>query len=335
MKTKEFDIPYCGCDIEKIKNANPVLDEKILDLYIKYQKERTNVYYKKEVLKESPPWTEWDVLQKYKFTNTRRELDRESKILIENVLLRDDVSDLNKTLNSIFCRGFYSRCYPVTLLEDRYLDFERLNDEKYKNYVLETLPRSAGDTAYLTSGYRRAVRWKMNASEEEMIKSNIEFLYIHREMFYSFFWDIKSPLELCKFPFAIGKFLVYQVFVDMTYIPYYKFSENEFVLSGPGCDRGIHALCKDLDGLTEEEFMFWLRDNIQRIRPDFNPEEMFHFLPEDQRNWGVMQIENSFCELSKCLKVAFSDKPTGKVRKYKSEEITSNSEKDTSSFDDF
>ena len=79
------------------------------------------------------------------------------------------------------------------------------------------------------------------------------------------FWDIKSPLELCNFPFAIGKFLVYQVFVDMTYIPYYKFSENEFVLSGPGCDRGIHALCKDLDGLTEEEFMFWLRDNIERI----------------------------------------------------------------------
>ena len=75
MKTKEFDIPYCGCDKEKIKNANPVLDEKILDLYIKYQKERTNVYYKKEVLKESPPWTEWDVLQKYKFTNTIRELD--------------------------------------------------------------------------------------------------------------------------------------------------------------------------------------------------------------------------------------------------------------------
>ena len=175
----------------------------------------------------------------------------------------------------------------------------------------------------------------MNASEEEMVKSNIEFLYIHREMFYSFFWDIKSPLELCKFPFAIGKFLVYQVFVDMTYIPYYKFSENEFVLSGPGCDRGIHSLCKDLDGLTEEEFMFWLRDNIQRIRPDFNPEEMFHFLPEDQRNWGVMQIENSFCELSKCLKVAFSDKPTGKVRKYKSEQMTSNSEKTTSSFDDF
>ena len=52
MKTKEFDIPYCGCDKEKIKNANPVLDEKILDLYIKYQKERTSVYYKKEVLKE-------------------------------------------------------------------------------------------------------------------------------------------------------------------------------------------------------------------------------------------------------------------------------------------
>ena len=80
MKNKEFDIPYCGCDIEKIKNANPVLDEKILDLYIKYQKERTNVYYKKEVLKESAPWTEWDVLQKYKFTNTRRELDRKTHL---------------------------------------------------------------------------------------------------------------------------------------------------------------------------------------------------------------------------------------------------------------
>ena len=306
MFNKKADIPYCGCDKEKIKNANPVLDEEKLDLYVRYQKERTNIYYKKEVLKEPAPWTKWDVLQKYKFTNTRRELDRESKILIENVLLRDDVSDKNKLLNSIFLRVFYSKCYPILLLKERYIDFDKtLIDKEYKEKISSTLPKSVGDPAYLLSTI--SIKTFAENKGYKCVDNTITFLEKRQHLIYDMFFNISSPLEIFEKAQKYninphGKFIFYQVFVDMTYIPEYKFSENEFTLSGPGCTAGIRLLCKDKDCLSDEEFMFWLRDNIEKIRPDFNPKEMFHFLPEDQRNWGVMQIENSFCEFSKLCK---------------------------------
>ena len=45
MNPKEKDIPYCGVDIEKIKNAKPQIDLELLKRYAYYQKERTLIYY--------------------------------------------------------------------------------------------------------------------------------------------------------------------------------------------------------------------------------------------------------------------------------------------------
>ena len=90
--------------------------------------------------------------------------------------------------------------------------------------------------------------------------------------------------------------------MDLGYHSEFKFSNNEFVLSGPGCSLGISYLCEDMGGLNDEEFMFWLRDNICNLI-DFNPKEFLHFCDEDNQNWSVNDIENSFCEFSKYIKL--------------------------------
>lgn len=325
MLNKSRDVLYCGCNIDKIKQAKPVLDSDLLDLYVSYQKERTNIYYKKEVLKQKPPYTDQSYLRDYRFTNTRRELDKESKILIENVLNKD-ISNKNKLMNSIFCRSFYSKAYPLNLLEQKYIDFENINNSDYYNYLLKTLPESSS-RVYLCSGFIRGCRWELEKDKIEFknsLDAVLKQLHRYTDHYYESFWDIESPIELMKKIKNLGNFLKYQVFVDMTYLSEYPFSENEFVLSGPGCTIGINLLVQDLDGLTPEEFMFWFRDNISILRPDFNPEEMFFFLEPEDRNWGVMQIENSFCEFQKLLKVYNKDKPTGKIIKRKTEMFNEN-----------
>lgn len=321
MLNKSRDVLYCGCNIDKIKQAKPVLDSDLLDLYVSYQKERTNIYYKKEVLKQNPPYTDQSYLRDYRFTNTRRELDKESKILIENVLNKD-ISNKNKLMNSIFCRGFYSKVYPLNLLEQKYIDFENLDNSDYYNYLLETLPETS-PRVYLCGGFIKGCRCDLKKEKIEFkssLDATLKSLSRNINHFYKNFWEIETPKEIMDNKIKnMNFFLKYQVFVDMTYLSEYPFSENEFVLSGRGCSIGIKLLASDLDGLTPEEFMFWFRDNISILRPDFNPEEMFFFLEPEDRNWGVMQIENSFCEFQKLLKVYNKDKPTGKIIKRKTE----------------
>jgi hypothetical protein len=97
--------------------------------------------------------------------------------------------------------------------------------------------------------------------------------------------------------------MAYQIFVDFTYIPEFKFTENEFTISGPGCSRGIHTLFSETGGLTDDELIFWVRNNMERICEEngieMNFYELFSDLPEEQRYWNVMSIENCFCEYSK------------------------------------
>jgi hypothetical protein len=85
LKTKKDDLKFCGVDSEKIKSAKPTLNEEVLKYHHLYITERTEIYKKKEILKLPQPWTEDEVFLKYRFTNVRRELDRESKWLIQNV----------------------------------------------------------------------------------------------------------------------------------------------------------------------------------------------------------------------------------------------------------
>lgn len=110
-------------------------------------------------------------------------------------------------------------------------------------------------------------------------------------------------------------FLSYQIFVDLTYIPEFKFSENDFTISGPGCTLGISMMFDDQDGMSPEECLFWVRDNLERIWTErgleYNPEQLFDHLPEHDRLYNVMMLENSYCELSKMTK---AKRKTGRPR---------------------
>jgi hypothetical protein len=113
----------------------------------------------------------------------------------------------------------------------------------------------------------------------------------------------KSPQDVIntfKQVNGINDFLAYQLFVDLTYLEDFPWSENEFVVSGPGCKLGLDYLFQDADGLTYDELLFWLRDNCPITR-EWCMEHMTD-LPEEDRYMNIMSLENCMCELGKYMK---------------------------------
>lgn len=303
MRNKPHDIPYCGVDATKIKNAKPKLRQELLEKYRNYQYNRADIYYKKEIKKLPTPWTTDPILQKYSFTNVKREFDRESKILLNNVIYNKNCDLLNATLNSIFVRAFYSKAHILNNLEEGFINFYETSTS-YKDYIGEKIPSNISDTAYLVSGSRKGVFIDMGHPDLKKPVIFFNFLQKYSKEIEKTILGAKTPLEAANnnIPAIRGKFVIYQILMDLGYHPEFKFSNNEFVLSGPGCSLGISSLCEDMDGLNDEEFMFWLRDNISDLI-DFNPKEFLHFCDEDNQNWSVNDIENSFCEFSKYIKL--------------------------------
>lgn len=326
MRNRIKDTLYSGVDVEKIKSKHPIIDIDALRRYAFYQKERTSIYHKKEVLKLDAPWTDDYILHNYRFTNTRRELDRESRYLIKTVLENDTVSYEDKLLNCIVFR-IINKAETMEILgaplrftewEDPKEEFERRRsaltniEETDPNYVFFS-------AAYILGGVKgtlgREVALIENAVEPNMVMRMVKYVYYNKDEILTKIKNAETQEEVFKALQSFkgfGKFIAYQQFVDFTYIKTFPFSENEFVVSGPGCDRGIDWMCSDRDDLTCDEFMFWFRDNIDRICKEndieWDPEKWFEFLPPEDRNWGMMQIENSFCEFDKYSRTLLSGK---------------------------
>jgi hypothetical protein len=312
MRNKPADIPYCGVDRAKILSARPIINADVLRMYVSWIKQRAHVYYMKEIVGEPGPWTTDPILSKYKFTNIRRELDRETKWLIDNVINSDKLSILDKALNCALFRCINTGQYfqevwhgPLRLSNMKDFDFNHLNDMERDSEYSGPLQSNA----YFLSQMRRVANdlcKRQNASHLAYSNTALAyFIWFHRRTIEDALaadTPSKATILLETIP-GFGKFMSYQVWVDWTYMEDYEFSENEFVLSGPGCDLGLSYLFKDQDGMSPEETLFWMRDNLVKVcrdlEIDFDPGVIQSYLPPDKRNFGVMQHENGLCELSK------------------------------------
>jgi hypothetical protein len=375
MLTKPSDIQYCGVNQDKIKSAKPTLNEDIVRYHHLYLTERHEIYKKKEIQKIAPPWTEDEVFLNYRFTNIRRELDRESKWLIQNVC-EADIPLKDKILNCILFRTF-NKSGTSELINMPILNIDSVDLEHYKQIFL-TKQKADPDYVFFTPAFMTGGLKKGNAfknppyvrrtatviAPDGSVHMKGEYItcrdFVNEHDGYDIEdWEKNIPTRMVRFVqreslngiaedlinakdqkeafnrltqvTGLGDFLAYQIFVDLTYIPEYKFSENEFVVSGPGCSRGLDMYFKDKDGMTYEECLFWLRDNIQSVWEQYGlryyPEELFDHLEDYDRNYNVMMLENSFCENFKNVKARTgtgrprnryfptSEKPTKKITK--------------------
>jgi hypothetical protein len=175
--------------------------------------------------------------------------------------------------------------------------------EKRYNEIMNDNPRHGWFTkAFFTSGAKMGVKgaydeipnyvlgafWLSNRAIELNIPKRCLEAQSQQEVF-----QILTELP------GIARFLGYQIFVDMTYIEKFPFSENEFTIAGPGCKNGLNRLFLDMVNMTAEEAVFWLRDYIPIGAPQLDFKKLMVDLPEEERFLSVMSLENCLCEFSK------------------------------------
>lgn len=301
------------------------IDEKVLEIWKHWIIERNRIYIRKEVEKRQAPWTDDPILKEFKFTNVKRWQDRESVWLINNVINNDSLSYEDKIYNCILFRSWNkSSTFDIVcgkgITQKELLDtpigvFRSRIDEytaKHPDYVWFT-------NAFNTGGIKQT--WKYRGRHYNFnLKNRVEYddpelnvplrmIFMIRDCINKDFAGQIKKAETVKEAFEIltkirgcANFLAYQIYVDLTYIKEFPFSEDEFTVAGPGCIRGLNFLFKDKDGMKYDQLLFYLRDHQKDFFGD-SLEEEFSYLPKELRKLTVMDLENSFCELSKYYKV--------------------------------
>ena len=324
MRNKPADIHYCGVDEQKILTAKPKLNEENLRHLYNFITRRYKIHLRKDVLKKPQPWTKDPVLLEFRFTNVRREHDRETKWLIQHITSNPNLSYEDKLINCILFRLFNK--HETSELINQPIKFNRKYDPEAYRALFEA--REVEDPkyifftgAFITGGMKRALKWYLKGAEEDNMPMRVM-------KFMQYLWEdnIAGKIKACMTQesvynllrgyLGIGDFLAYQMFVDMTYIEEFPFSENEFTAAGPGCKNGLNELFEDKDGMSYEECLFWVRNNIERefIKRGWkwDAKKLFCDLPEYDRCLNVMSLENCFCELSKYIRAVTG---TGRPRK--------------------
>lgn len=364
MHTKNKDLFYCGVNKDKIFESDPQINWDSVYYFREFVIDRYRIHKRKDVKGLPAPWTKNPILQEFKFTNVRREHDRQTRYLLDNITFNEDLTLEDKIVNTFLFRSWnnwdtlkdFGFPYSADMLYNKKLK-EQVR-KIYKKYNKQDPDRLWYNNAYNQGGTKHA--WKFPAGDgyQRAYKESVAKTFpdweadIPLRPFHVGVWlgrqhivekllkakNQQEAFEIIKSVRGFADFLAYQVYVDLTYIPEFPFSENEFVIAGPGCKRGLDHIFIDKDGMNYEECIFWLRNNINmegyslfrndelydwaeengKKQKEYDPYKLFNDLPEYDRCMNVMSIENCMCELSKYIKaVKGTGRPRNRYKPYK------------------
>lgn len=317
MKDKARDIYRQNANLDKLAKAKPKMNREIYRMLVYYIKERYAIRLRKES-GEPRPWTDDPILRDWRFTNIRREHDRESLWLLNNISTNPDLSLQDKILNTIVFR-LYNRHQTAEKLGLPIHFTSKFNPEDYRELCND--PNHLYFTnVFYTLGLKMSL--ERYCEGEECVPMRVLWFIKHliarkaaKKIYLETIHGGKGVYSLLTKFGGIGAFMGYQLFVDLTYIPEFPVSENNFVIAGPGCKTGLNLLFTDRDGLSHEECLFWLTDKLNK-KLDFT--KIFTDLPKFDQKVNVMSLENCFCELQKYHKVkAGTGKAKNRYKPYK------------------
>lgn len=282
---------------------NKLRKTPVYDVYWRFAAERQNIFFNRLLRKEAP-WTMDPVIGKYKFTNTYRVLDRVSQFLVTNIINPDvgsGLSDEDKLFRILLYKIFNK-------IETWQLLGGALGELSWGSYSFQEYDRvlSAAfqnGTSIYSAAYIMASGKSVFACErkhqnhlkllEDMMKSNITTRVISsRSMAQLYDVLISYPL--------VGPFLAYQYATDINYSGLTDFSEEDFVVAGPGARDGITKCFSDRGSYSDEDIIRAMMENqdaeFERLELDFK--SLFG------RPLQLIDCQNLFCEVGKYARVS-------------------------------
>lgn len=293
------EMPTVFSDLPRLKPT------KVFDTYWYFAAERQRIFLKRFLGKGSP-WTQDPILGNYKFTNAYRASDRVSQYLIQKVIY--DHQD--QTPKNIFFRimlfKFFNKIETWESLEKGLGREIHVSDNSFEQIggilsnMMERGEKIFSSAYIMPSGGKNAAFSKKHRNLLVLLERMLsDELYIKLA-------DAKSLEQAFKlirsYP-MMGDFLAYQYMIDINYSNITNFSENDFIVAGPGALDGISKCFVDMGGMSPAEI-------IERVT--LSQSEMFEKLGIDFQNlWGrklhLIDCQNLFCEISKYSRVAHPD----------------------------
>lgn len=278
----------------------PIKPTQAYDTYWLFAYERQEIFFKKNANAQRP-WTKDPILKDYKFTNVYRAADRVSQFLIRNVIYSGPQDSDNVFFRTILFKLF-NKIETWHALQEGFGEvcLENYSFEKFDSFLSKIL--SKGDKIYsaayiMPSGQSKFGHKRKHSNHlallEQMLIDGVPYK-IQRAQ------KLRDVFELLLGYHSIGKFLAYQFAIDLNYTPLIDFSENEFVVPGPGALNGIAKCFEGLGGLTEYEIIKFMKD-----RQEFEFKRLgLKFQTLWGRNLTLIDCQNLFCEVDKYTRLA-------------------------------
>lgn len=298
----DLDLEHCLPAAVGSSDLSPAVPSPIFDTYWRFASERQAVFLRR-FKNESPPWTVDHIIRDYKFTNVYRAADRVSQYLIREVIYSTSASPapqdtffriiLFKLFNKIETWELLKREFGEPSVKDfRFQDYDRVLTkalEAGKRVYSAAYIMPSGVTSFGNSKKHRNHLLLLDKMVREDLAQRVCDARSMRDVF----------TALLSYP-TIGPFLAYQLAIDINYSPLTDFSENSFVVPGPGALSGIKKCFLSLGGLTEAD--------IIRLMVDIQKQEFARLSLSFQNLFGrqlhLIDCQNLFCEVDKYSRVA-------------------------------
>jgi hypothetical protein len=278
--------------------------------YWYFASERQKVFFRR--LENAPqPWSLDPIISEYKFCNTFRASDRVSQFLIKNVIYSGPQEEeevlfrilLFKIFNTIETWQYLeSMIGSITLSSFCFELFGRLLEERQLagNSIYTSAYMSCASKAY---GYNKK-HWNHLALIKQIcIEDNLSKKVTRAKSFRSIY-DL-----LIQYP-LLGRFMSYQLAIDINYSELVNFSENDFTVAGPGALRGIAKCFSDTKDRDSSYVIQWMADNQKR--------EFDRLGISFPNLWGrylhLIDCQNLFCEVDKYTRVAIPELKSNRKR---------------------
>lgn len=280
--------------------------------------DRQEIWYKRNILKQSYPWTNDDILKNYKFCNVYRELDGGTLAITK--YLQQNYPPEQKLFNIVAYR-FFNRRNTIEHLFGGFLDPNNFSIKAYEQKFDEIKKQeNIFSNAYLISSHPYDSSYR---SKEKHIQILLMLNDLKTNM-KNFIKDLQNNsaqdgLKIVnQYVKLAGPFLSGQILLDATYAgDIISYTANDFLVVGPGAHWGLNIIFDQKLSKKEAEEKCRYLHKIQA--------EIFSEIKmKEQKNWFdicwqnkqypnypylcLHDIQNSLCEFRKYWRLKNEEK---------------------------
>jgi hypothetical protein len=274
----------------------------VFDSYWRFAQARQEIYHRRVSGWALMSSNDDDILSMYKFTNAYRASDRVSQFLIREVIYNGD-----RSVEDLFFRILLFKIF--NKIETWDLLVATLGDLSWSPDIIPAI------SAVLNEAFQRGERvysaaYIMPSGGGKFPRKHDAHLALLQQMMEQRLCaqiqdshSMEEAFLLLRGQPMLGDFLAYQFVTDLNYSELCNFSEQEFVVPGPGARDGIRKCFPDLP-------MHLAAAAIKAVcgaqRPEFERRELY-FRDLWGRSLQLIDCQNLFCEVDKYARVAHPD----------------------------